>query len=406
MSRFLLFLCIPVGLLAQRVEPRNELLWEVSGNGLKHPSYLFGSFHSNDKMVYNMGDSAYYALRRADMIVLETDVFSLFDQWDTRLSILELEYDNQGDPYVFHTDPTETYYGNEDGMPQFLDAFFEQYCYNAGKKFAALESVDFQLNLLSELEFTDFDPTPWGTFLTDKDEMMEAYLQGNINRLDNILKESLSGYENGYEKIIVERNMDMAAGVDSLLRTGNRLFAAVGAGHLAGADGLIALMRKKGYHVRKVMAAYSENGGPDKAEVFTHRTYTYINDTLGVEVIFPGKPLEISGKEQDYDLKLIYRDFGQGNSYEVEVYPRTEEVGLAELAEVYIASPAESPARQLELESGGEAWEGLADSYPEGLYWARVVMNEDSFVVIKAYGGSKFMNSNRPQRFFEQVKLN
>jgi len=35
----------------------------------------------------------------------------------------------------------------------------------------------------------------------------------------------------------------------------------------------------------------------------------------------------------------------------------------------------------------------------------RVVMSEDYFGIIKAYGGNKFMNSNRAERFFNKVWL-
>lgn len=168
---------------------------------------------------------------------------------------------------------------------------------------------------------------------------------------------------------------------------------------------MINLLRKKGYTLRKVMASYAENTVPARKAVFAEKSYVYENDTLGLRVVFPGKPLEVIDDYASFDLKLVYRDFGQGNSYEVEIYPSEEGIGLRQLADIYIASPSESPARQIILEGGGEAWEGLADSYPEGLYWARIAMNEDSFVVIKAYGGNKFMNSNRPQRFFDQVYL-
>ncbi len=402
MFRLLPLLFIPFLSLSQRVDPKHELLWEISGNGMKQPSYLFGSFHSNDKRLFELSDSTFRALRMSEVIVLETDIFSLFDSWDTRTSMIDLQFDNQGEPYVIDNYATETFYGDEDGMPQFLDAFFEQYCLNSGKKFFPLESVDFQLNLLADVEETDFGALNWDALYTDKEEMIDAYLKGDIYQLDEILRSSLSVYIDGYDRIITDRNFDMAARMDSLFQGDDRrFFCAIGVGHLAGAEGVINLLRKKGYRMRKVLATFADSPTVDRKEVFSQNSYEY--DTLSVHAIFPGKPKELSGEDEEYDVKLIYRDFGQGNTYEVEIYPRTMEIGLRELAELFIASPAESPARQIELESGGEAWEGLADSYPEGNYWARVIMNEDSFVVIKAYGGNKFMNSNRPKRFFDRV---
>lgn len=405
MKRLFLLLLFPTTLLAQSTKPEYELLWEISGNGLKKHSYLFGSFHSNDKRVFQLSDSTFVALNNAEMIVLETDIFSLFSEWDTRTSLQEIEYDNEGSPYVSDPYPTETYYGDEDGMPQFLDAFFEQYCWNAGKQFEALETTDMQLGLLDDLEEADFSALQWGYAYADREEMLDTYLRGNINALDNALRNALSFFPNGYEKIITERNYGMVKGLDSLLRTGKSSFTAVGAGHLAGLEGIISLLRKKGYTLRKVLATYSEPTIPARKAVFSEKSYEYENDTLGLKVIFPGKPMAVKDDYASFDLKLVYRDFGQGNTYEVEVYPSEEGIGLPQLADIYIASPSESPAYQILLEGGGEAWEGLADSYPEGLYWVRIAMSEDSFVVIKAYGGNKFMNSKRPQRFFDQVYL-
>ena len=125
----------------QTIQNDNELLWEISGNGLKSKSYLYGSLHSNDKRLFRLSDSTYYALEKSSAIVLETDVFSLFDEWDTRQEEVKLMFDNKGNPYTSSNEPSKTLYGNEDGMPQFLDAYFLEYCYNAGKKFFPLETV-------------------------------------------------------------------------------------------------------------------------------------------------------------------------------------------------------------------------------------------------------------------------
>jgi uncharacterized protein YbaP (TraB family) len=33
-----------------------SLLWEISGNGLKKPSFLYGTMHVSDKLVFNLPD--------------------------------------------------------------------------------------------------------------------------------------------------------------------------------------------------------------------------------------------------------------------------------------------------------------------------------------------------------------
>ena len=178
--------------LAQTINESHELLWEISGNGLDSKSYLFGSLHSNDRRLFNLTDSTYFALNEAELIVLETDVFSMFSTLDTRVSSIDLNYDSEGKPYGSSSESSETIYGDEDGMPQFLDAYFEQYCFNADKQFFPLESVEFQLSVFSDIKTPSLENFSFRHFLTSKNDMVDLYLEGDIYRLDEMLKGSLS----------------------------------------------------------------------------------------------------------------------------------------------------------------------------------------------------------------------
>src|SRR5689334_20353529 len=50
-----------------------SLLWEITGNGLSKPSYLFGTMHISDKLVFHLGDSFYNAIKGAEVVALETN---------------------------------------------------------------------------------------------------------------------------------------------------------------------------------------------------------------------------------------------------------------------------------------------------------------------------------------------
>jgi len=400
MLKYILPFVLSLSSFAQEINPKHQLLWEISGNGIKQKSFLFGSLHSNEKELFRLTDSTYYALDQATTIVLEADIFTIFDEYDTRQDYVEMNYDNQGNPYGNSYHASSTAYGDEDGMPQFLDAYFQQYCYNAGKTFSALETVDSQVELFSNMNRSRYGYNEYST----TDELIKLYLKGDIYSIDEYLRSSMSIYPKGYEKLIVERNFGMANKLDSLLKIkDNKLFCAVGAGHLAGPSGLINLLKSKGYKVRQVLASYAQNGTKAEENVRKQKTYTYRNDEFRLGAEFPGKPMEILSEEEGYLLKLIYSDLGQGNSYVIELYPLTEDVGLLDLAQRHIGTPEESPLKRIQLDNGGEAYQGLADTYVEGLYWVRVVMSEDYFGIIKAYGGNKFMNSSRAERFFNKV---
>lgn len=395
-----LFFCPLIG--AQTIQSENELLWEVSGNGLKENSYLYGSLHSNDKRLFQFSDSTYVALHNVKTIVLEADIFSLFEEWDTRKENVRLLYDNQGKPYTGTNKASKTIYGNEDGMPQFLDAYFLQYCYNSGKNFIALESVEDQMDIATEWIQPDFKGINQGAVNLTQERMIEFYVKGDISSLDRMMRMNLALFPGMYEDIIVKRNVAMVKGLDTIMKN-NSTFCAVGAGHLAGESGLINLLRQKGYRVRKVTASYNQEWISEKNEVSSKRSYSYYNDTLGLYAKFPGKPLET--KIWDDHTYLVYREMGQGNTYSIEIVPIDGSLTLEQQAYIYIASPEEVKFHHKILDDGSEVFEGLSDTYPEGLNWVRLIQNDKYLLILKAYGGNKFMNSNRPKAFFNKVWL-
>ena len=67
----LLFLCCTYLLVAQ--EEKQSLLWEVSGNGMEKPSYLYGTMHVSKKVAFRLDDVFFKALEEAETVALESD---------------------------------------------------------------------------------------------------------------------------------------------------------------------------------------------------------------------------------------------------------------------------------------------------------------------------------------------
>jgi hypothetical protein len=153
--------------------------------------------------------------------------------------------------------------------------------------------------------------------------------------------------------------------------------------------------------VRKVSATFSEEQFAEKSAVKSKKTYTYVNDTIGINAEFPGKPMEL--KIWDNHPYLIYREMGQGNTYSMEIVPIEDETSLEEHAAIYIASPDASKVKHIYLDNGSEIYEGLSDTYTEGIHWVRIIQNDKYLLILKAYGGNKFMHSNRPNVFFSKI---
>src|SRR5580704_18165382 len=69
----LLFLSMSLTAQQKTEKKYPALLWEITGNGLKKPSYLFGTMHVSSKLVFHLSDSFYLDLRNADIVALELD---------------------------------------------------------------------------------------------------------------------------------------------------------------------------------------------------------------------------------------------------------------------------------------------------------------------------------------------
>ena len=63
--------CFNVSAQKSNSETYPSLFWEITGNGLKKPSYLFGTMHVSNKMAFHLSDSFYAAIRSCDIVALE-----------------------------------------------------------------------------------------------------------------------------------------------------------------------------------------------------------------------------------------------------------------------------------------------------------------------------------------------
>src|SRR5258708_2194839 len=77
----LFFIIVSSNLHAQLNSRQKGLLWEISGNGLKKPSYVYGTMHISRKLAFHLGDSFYYALLKSDIIALEQNLDSVIHKW-------------------------------------------------------------------------------------------------------------------------------------------------------------------------------------------------------------------------------------------------------------------------------------------------------------------------------------
>lgn len=129
------------------------------------------------------------------------------------------------------------------------------------KKILELESIDYQINLLSG--FSDEDQELFLIY-TLKDlhimeqevnQLTQAWVSGDTKSMESLLTKSLSEDKRLsaiFEKLIFERNRRMVSKIEDFLRTKGTYFVIVGAGHLVGSQGVIELLRGKGYLIEQL----------------------------------------------------------------------------------------------------------------------------------------------------------
>ena len=289
-----------------KIPPKNypSLLWEITGKGLKKPSYLFGTMHVSSKMVFHLSDSFYLGIKNADVVALETDMgtwqddFSRYDLEGSGYSYdynLRRGYDGgdfftigtlQFPPYeqliemALYSSPAMInsflYRTNSDKAVDFEeDTYLDMHIYQAGrkwgKKVCGVENFDRSMELMKEAYVDaskekikkernyDYD----GDFSYSKLE--DAYRSGNLDLLDTINKVNSTSAAFD-EKFLYKRNEIQANSIDSIIKTKQSLFVGVGAAHLPGQRGVIELLRRKGYILRPIKITERDSKNKDELE--------------------------------------------------------------------------------------------------------------------------------------------
>lgn len=82
-------------------------------------------------------------------------------------------------------------------------------------------------------------------------EMVEAYKKEELEEIGSFLNDERFLNQDSKETIVMERNRNWIKRMPALMKNHSAFFA-VGAGHLTGSEGVIHLLRKKGYSVNPV----------------------------------------------------------------------------------------------------------------------------------------------------------
>lgn len=259
----------------------NTLLWEVSGNGLKKPSFLFGTFHLLCKEDVSFSNQLKTALQQADTVYMEMkmddpsvilsgvmymnmkDGKSLQDLYTPeQYSRLKTFFqDSLKMPFVMF-DKMKPYLlisllyprmmdcGNPSGVEMELIKVVKEY----HKQIKGLETIQFQASIFDSIPY-DFQAKELlkniDSLSEMKDEfntMVKMYKEQRMDTLAQLMNESEFSDDKYGKILLVNRNRNWVHKLDQIMKR-TSVFVAVGAGHLPGKDGLINLLREMGYTV-------------------------------------------------------------------------------------------------------------------------------------------------------------
>jgi len=132
----------------------------------------------------------------------------------------------------------------------------------AGKKrIVELESFDYQIRMLNG--FSDRDQELFLLFTLEDltnlrestDEMMRAWRSGDAKSMEVLLTRPINETPQLrpiMDKIYYRRNVEMSDKIGQFLRNRDTVFVVVGAAHLVGKEGIIEILRGKGYTVEQL----------------------------------------------------------------------------------------------------------------------------------------------------------
>ncbi len=148
--------------------------------------------------------------------------------------------------------PTQAGYTPQEGVEVILLAKAQK----AGKTINYLESADSQLRVLSgaseaqQIESLVIlaQTIERGTEILDL--VVEEWRDGDVKGIAALVSNSeTAGTGTQYEDLIVNRNRNWVPQIEALLDQPGTMFVAVGAGHLAGPDSVINMLKAKGHKV-------------------------------------------------------------------------------------------------------------------------------------------------------------
>ncbi len=296
-------LCSALLLLVAFIGTQAQLLWKISGNGLSKPSYIIGTYHlapasfadsipglknalDTSEQVYgeiimsemtapeNMAklqsimmlpegqtiDKMFTAEEMARINAMMKDIIGI----DMTNPMVAQQFEKLS-PQALTMQLTVLMYLKKNpkfNLNQTFDEHFQAKAKEQGKPVGALETIDFQINLLYKGQSEERQKELLLCLADNKDmyemqteNIIKAFFTQNLKAVNDAMDEKLNNScdytPQEKDELIYNRNTDWIKKMPEIMKKKSTFFA-VGAGHLPGERGMLELLRQAGYKVECV----------------------------------------------------------------------------------------------------------------------------------------------------------
>lgn len=266
-----------------------SLLWKISGKKIKSPSYIYGTIHIQDKRVFSFDEKVTNAFESCDAFAMEIlmdeldqneikdamlmkdnslDKLLTSEQYKILDSIVKattgsgLLLYNKMKPFFLSSQLMQM--NMKQDMDLALDLYFLKKARESGKFCFGVEKFSDQINAIdaisvkeqAEMLFEGLTDTTGNNDVEKLDEMLVEYMNFNLEHLFDMTNDTALPAEFN-KAFLIDRNVGMVKNFIKISKK-HSLFCAVGAAHLPGDTGIIALLRNKGYTVEPVIFKWIE----------------------------------------------------------------------------------------------------------------------------------------------------
>ena len=270
----------------------NSLLWEISGKDLETPSYLYGTIHMIGKDDFFLTDKTKETFGKSKKIVFEIDMnkmndmsvmFSLIGQVMMKDGVGLKDLLSEEDYKLVSDHFTELglpMFMFEKVKPMFLASMasgdmtgggegggmasgdivsyemeFMEMAKSQEKEMDGLETIAYQMSVFDSIPYEDQAKMLVESISAETgggsefEEMVEMYKKQDLTGMQEMFAADEDGIGK-YEDVFLKNRNENWIPVMKEMMAAQPTFFAVGAGHLGGNIGVIALLRKSGYEVK------------------------------------------------------------------------------------------------------------------------------------------------------------